>query len=349
MTTQPTRSVFVGSYAKADEPGITCWSWDAAAAALRRIGACSGIPNPSFLLPHPREPWLFAVEETTDGAVWALRINGGQIETVNRRPTGGDDPCHLALDPSGRWLLACNYSSGSVAVFPVHDDGAVGERTDLRQHAGSGPNAERQEGPHAHSATWTPDGRFVVVADLGIDRLLVYTLDAANGTLATVTQAATPPGSGPRHAVFDSGGRRLFVANELDSTVAAYDYDATNGHLSPLEVVSTLPPDAPPNFVADIHLAGSRLLVSNRGHNSLAVFSVRPDGGLPRVTVAPCGGDWPRNFAVAPGASHVLVANQNSGAIAVLPLRDGAEPVGEAAGQVPVAGASCIVFGGVHG
>jgi len=348
MTTQTRSTVYTGSYAEAGEPGIRSWSWDAAAASLTQLGACSEIPNPTFLLRHPRAPWLFAVEETANGAVWALRVDhAGQIEAVNRQPSGGDAPCHLALDPSGRWLVVSNYSSGSVAVFPVHD-GALGERSELQQHSGSGPNAARQEGPHAHSATWTPDGRFVVVADLGIDRLLVYKLDQARGTLQLIGEAATPPGSGPRHAVFDASGRRLFVANELNSTVSVFDYDPTNGHLSPLEVFATLPPNAPHNQVADIHLAGARLLVSNRGHNSLAVFDVRPDGGLIRVTVAPCGGDWPRNFAVAPGNNYVLVANQYSGDVAVLPLRDGRDPLGEPVGRVAVPGASCIIFEDQH-
>lgn len=337
-------TVYIGSYAAADQPGISSWSWDGATATLSPLATHAGISNPTFLLRHPRQALLFAVEETADGAVWALRVDrAGHIEALNRQPSGGDAPCHLALDPSGSWLIASNYSSGSIAVFAVRD-GALGEQSDFRQHHGSGPDSERQAGPHAHSATWTPDGRFVVVADLGLDRLLVYALDGASGTLQLVNQVATPPGSGPRHATFDTSGRRLFVANELNSTVSAFDYDIANGHLSPLDVVSTLPPHAPHNQVADIHLAGSRLLVSNRGHNSLAVFDVRPDGGLPLVTVAPCGGDWPRNFAVAPGENHVLVANQYSGRVSVLPLGDGPAPIGAPTAQHAVPGAACVIF-----
>ena len=347
MTTQSI--VYTGSYAEAGDPGIRSWSWDSSSASLSPIAACSGIPNPTFLIRHPGRSLLFAVEETANGAVWALRVDEtGRIEALNRRLSGGDSPCHLSLDPSGRWLIASNYSSGSVAVFPVLDDGSLGERSHHGQHQGSGPHAERQEGPHAHSATWTPDGRYVIVADLGIDRLVVYTLDQSDGTLRHIMEAATPPGSGPRHVVFDASGRHLFVANELSSTVSAFEYDAGNGHLSPLETVSTLPPDAPENYVADIHLAGSRLLVSNRGHNSLAVFDVRPDGGLPRVAVASCGGNWPRNFAVAPGNSHVLVANQDSGEVVILPLNDGPAPVGEPIGRVAVPGASCVIFEDQH-
>jgi 6-phosphogluconolactonase len=215
--------------------------------------------------------------------------------------------------------------------------------TDLVQHRGSGPRADRQEAAHAHSATVTPDGQHVIVADLGMDALVVYTL-AAEGKLREHMRANTRPGAGPRHLTFHPNGHRLYVANELDCTVTAFDYDTERGLLSERETHDTLPPGAPETTVADIHLShmANRLYVSNRGHNSIAVFEVDEAGALTRIAVPACGGDWPRNFAVAPDDRFILVANQYSGEVCVLPVT--ADGLGEPQARASVPGASCIQF-----
>src|SRR5262249_46037908 len=167
------------------------------------------------------------------GTVSALRFDAssGAIEPINHRSSRGDAPCHLALDATGEWLLASNYTSGSVIVYHIGNDGALSEATDFIQHHGSGANPQRQEGPHAHSATLTPDNHYAIVADLGLDQLVVYELDTSAGKLWPHAQTHTQPGAGPRHIAFHPNGRRVYLGNELDNTVNVYDYDAAVGTL----------------------------------------------------------------------------------------------------------------------
>jgi 6-phosphogluconolactonase len=351
-----TQFLLVGSYAPADQPGIYAFRFDDATGALTAYGSFAGVANPSFLAVHPNRRWLYAVGETSQqddgarGSVWALRFEHTpwSMQPINQRPSGGDGPCHLLLDSAGKWLLASNYGSGSVGVLPVLADGSLGEMTDLVQHHGASAHPERQAGPHAHSAALSPDERFVIVADLGIDQLLVYLFDHAAGKLGTHTHTSTRPGAGPRHMAFHPSGQYLYVANELDSTVTMYGYDATVGALHERQTLDTLPPGAPESAVADIHIStsGQRLYVSNRGHDSLAVFDVGTQGRLTPVAFPSCGGASPRNFALAPGGRFVLAANQHSGDLSVLPLLAGSEAVGTVVARADVAKASYVGFVG---
>jgi 6-phosphogluconolactonase len=283
------------------------------------------------------------------GAVHAFRIvrDGASVHLLarNHRSTDGDYPCHLRLDREGRRLAVANYGSGSAALFELRPDGALGEQTALVQHSGSGPHPSRQEGPHAHATVFAPDGRFLIVADLGIDRLVVYAVDA--GSLRTHSWSASAPGAGPRHLAFHPDGVHLFVVNELGNSLASYRYDAARGLLQQQQTVPTLPSDAVENTAADLLLSpsGDYVYVSNRGHNSIAVFAFDPEDGLERTAVRPCGGDWPRGFGVVPDGRHLVVANRRSGQIVVLPLLDGGADVGEPVARAAVAEPSCAVFG----
>lgn len=343
--------VLAGSYAAADAPGIYLFEFDNASGALTQIGSFAGIASPSFLALHPNGEWVYAVSETSasggaPGGVCALRFdrNNASFTLANQQPSGGDWPCHLCIDPTGSWLIVSNYGSGSVGVLPILEDGTLGDMAQLVQHSGSGPNPQRQEGPHAHSATPTPDGQLIAVADLGLDQLALYRL--GNGTLARHSTTAAQPGSGPRHVAFGADGRHLYLAHELNNTVTVYAYDGAAGALTELQTIATLPENAPESYVADIHVSpdGTRLYVSNRGHNSIAAYTIGGDGRLALAAIAPCGGDWPRNFAVAPGGEWLLVANQNSGDIAVLPAREGGNELGAAVGHAAVPGASFVHF-----
>ncbi len=352
-TTAAQPLVVVGSYAAAAQPGIQVFRFDDATGALTARGSFAGVVNPSFLIVHPNRRWLYAVSETSQqdgapGSVWALRFEYDpvSIQPANHRPSGGDWPCHLQLDSSGKWLLVSNYGSGTIAVLPITADGSLGEMTDLIQHHGSSVHPQRQAGPHAHSAALAPDGRFAIVADLGMDQLVVYNFDPAAGKLGARTHIDTRPGAGPRHIAFQPSGQRMYVANELDSTVSVYDYEASNGALFERQSIETTPPDVLENLVADIHLSSSaqRLYVSNRGHNSLAVFDVEAGGRLARVAIRPCGGKWPRNFALAPNGRFVLVANQYSDEVSVLPVLAGSEAIGAPVARAAVTQASCVQF-----
>jgi 6-phosphogluconolactonase len=341
--------IVVGSYADATQPGIHLFRFDYAAGTLTPHGAIAGIANPSFVAAHPHRPWLYAVSETskdhdgTPGSVWALRLARDPVtlQPANHQPSGGDSPCHIQLDASGRWLFVCNYGSGTIAVLPIQPDSTLGEMTDLVQHHGSGAHPQRQAAPHTHSSACTPDQRFVVVADLGIDHLLVYAFDSAAGKLSAHTHVRTRAAAGPRHIAFHPSGRFMYVTNELDNTVSVYDYHAGDGALHERQTIETVQPGPLDNAAAHIHVApsGRHVYVSNRGHDSITIFDVEADGRLTRRTTAPCGGQWPRHFAVVPG--FMLVANERSDEVSVLPLA-GLEALAAPRASTRVAQAACV-------
>jgi len=325
MTTKANQLLFVGSYSPEDEAGIHTFTFDSTAGEMIPYGSYTGIANPSFLIIHPNGKWLYAVSETgldSDGVHGSVHSFGIQheelklkLQPINQQTTKGDWPCHLEIDASGGWLFATNYGTGNAALYPILLDGALGEMKAFIQHEGHGPNVARQEGPHAHSAIFTPDNRFVIVADLGIDQLVIYQFDDKTGSLSPHADIQTRPGAGPRHFAFHPNDRHLLVANELDSSVAVYEYNAENGSLHLLQTLPTLPSEAPESIVADIHFSpsGQHLYVSNRGHDSLAIFDFKEDtGNLMEIANQESYGKIPRNFAIDPGGKFLLVANQDS-------------------------------------
>jgi 6-phosphogluconolactonase len=346
--------LYVGRYAAIDEPGIHAFLFDTLTGNLTPGWSFSGISNPSFILLHPNGHWLYAVSEAAQdvdggsGAVWALDLSDQTDvpRALNHQASGGESPCHLSIDATGKWLFVSNYGSGTLGVLPILEDGSLGPLNDLIQHYGHGLHPERQEGPHTHSATLTPDNRFLIVADLGIDQLVIYAFSPSVGKLHLHSQVPTPPGSGPRHVVFHPQHDHLYVSCELDNTVIVYGYQADTCHLEELQVSKTVPPEVLENAVADIHIspAGERLYVSNRGHNSLAVFAIEADRRVKRIALPSCGGEWPRHFAIAPDARFVLVANEHSGEVTVLPALDTTRTLGEPVARVAVPNASCVQF-----
>jgi 6-phosphogluconolactonase len=279
--------------------------------------------SPSFLAAHPSKHVIYAANESSN-TVSAFAIEAsGQLKLLNSVPSRGDGPCHIALDKTGNWLFAANYNGGSVAVFPVHDDGSLGEATTFIQHSGSSVNHERQAGPHAHSVNISSDNRFLLVTDLGLDRILIYRFDAAKGTLTP----NEPPfmaarfGAGPRHLAFTPDGHFVYVINELSATVVAYQYDAVRGSLKELQTLSTLPEDfTGPKSGAEIavHPNGNFLYASNRGDDSIAVFRIDPrKGTLTDIDRVSTQGKTPRNFAIDPSGTRLYAANQDSNSVVV--------------------------------
>ncbi|HUG33513.1 MAG TPA: lactonase family protein [Anaerolineales bacterium] len=345
---------FACGYTTHDEPGIHAFSFDEETGVITTLGSYTGVNSPSFLVIHPNKKWLYVVSETGQGShgvlgsIWSFRfkVEPFIIQPLHRMTTRGDWPCHLRFDHLSKWLITTNYGTGNAGIYPIQEDGSLGEMTDFVQHHGSGPNQERQEAPHAHSSIFTPDNGFVIVADLGIDQLVIYDFDSATGKLQPHSAVHAQPGAGPRHLVFHPNGKWFYVANELASTVSFYEYDAANGILTEKQTIPTIPFDAPKNIVADIHVSdlGQRLYVSNRGHNSIAVYEINLDGILILDSISACGGDWPRNFAIAPGGKFILVANQYSNEVCALPILDGKEALGAPVSRVSLAGASCVQF-----
>jgi 6-phosphogluconolactonase len=353
--TQSKRSFFFASgYTSAEQSGIQSFLFDESTGQLTAHGSFTGITAPSFLVVHPNQRWLYSVSETGKGShgvlgtVWAFRFEYEpfSIQPINQQTTRGDWPCHLQFDATGKWLLATNYGTGNAAIYPINSDGSLGEMTDFVQHHGRGPNAARQEASHAHSSIFTPDNRFAIIADLGIDQLVIYQFESSTGKLILHSSVSTRPGAGPRHLAFHQNGKWMYAANELDNTVTLYEYDETRGSLTERQSLPTVPSDSPESTVADIHISatGKRLYVSNRGHDSIAVYDMDSDGSLKLVSIKSSGGKCPRNFALAPAGRFLLAANQNSNEVCVLPIHEGMEALGEPVARATVTGASCIRF-----
>jgi 6-phosphogluconolactonase len=315
--------LYVGTYTWGKSEGIYAFRMDPETSALTATGASVMVENPAFVAADPTGRFLYAVAETgPEGAVWAFRIEADDTLTaINSQPSHGSAPCHLSVDASGKAVVVANYSSGTVAAYPVREDGGLGEAASVIRHHGSGPNAGRQEGPHAHSANIGPGNGRVYVADLGTDKVMIYGLDAATGKLARndPAEAGTHAGAGPRHMAFHPNGQWAYVINELDSTMAVFAYDAMTGALEELQHLSTLPEGyGEETYCADVHVHPSGRFVygSNRGHDSIAVFAVDQKAGrLGLVACDPSGGKTPRNFAITPDGRFVLAANQDSDSI----------------------------------
>jgi 6-phosphogluconolactonase len=310
--------LYVGTYAES----IHLVRMDRRTGELVRVGAVNAGANPSFLSIHPNGRVLYAVNEIEQSGIvsaFAIERGTGALTRLNKQPSGGGAPCYVSVDRSGRAALVANYGGGSVALLPIEPNGALAP-AHVVQHTGRGPNAERQEAPHAHCIIPDPANRFALAADLGADRVFVYRLDPEAPSLLHVGEAVMRPGAGPRHIVFHPTLPLVFVANELDSTVATLRFDAERGTLSPQGTLSTVPAGwTGTNYPADIHVVanGRTLYLSNRGHNSIAVFSVSGEGALALEQVTSTEGDWPRNFSLHPTGRWLLVANQRSNSIVV--------------------------------
>ena len=337
-----TRYVVVGSDTRIEsghrKEGITVYQMDPESGRLAQVQKAVSGETPAFLAIHPGGKFIYAINEVRDGRATAFTVDesSGQLALLNTASVKGLGPCYISLSQDGRWALVSNYGGGSLSVLPIQPDGAIGEAVCTVQHHGKGDDPRRQEAPHAHSIIPSPDGRFALAADLGTNRIYVYRLDDS-GTLIPNDPpwAQAEAGAGPRHMAFHPSGNFLYVANELNNTVVVNAWDAASGTLQKVQVLSTLPEDfaasAPEavSYVADIHLTPSGgklppaqfLYVSNRGHDSLAVYQVAPDGSsLQLLGFVSTGGHWPRNFTLDPEGNFLIVANQESDSLVLFKI-----------------------------
>jgi 6-phosphogluconolactonase len=337
--------VYVGAYTKpkGNAEGISVYRFDPVAGNLNHIQTLGGIASPSYLASDPSGRVLFSVNEEADGAATALArdTESGTLTALNRQPTHGADPCYASLDPSARFLLIANYSGGTIAVLPISTDGRLNPASCVIQHEGSSINADRQEQAHPHMIAPSPDSRFILVTDLGMDQVRIYHLETATGTLVPnrigPPFANAEPGAGPRHFAFAPDGRRLYILNELASSLTVFDYEPSSGTLTARQTVSSLPQDfAGENSCAHVAVASDGRFVygSNRGHDSIAIWSVDDaTGELSLAGHQQTGGRWPRNFALDPSETWLLAANERSDSIVTF-RRDPASGMLTPTGQV---------------
>lgn len=352
--------VYFGTYTGPKSQGIYRARFDATTGRLGSVELAAECSSPSFLAVHPKGGFLYAIDERSDPvktpgrgvAAYAIDSRTGGLRLLNQQSAGGPGPCHLTVDRDGRAVLVANYSGGSVAALPLEADGRLGPPRTVRAHAGSSVHPTRQKGPHAHAIDVSPDNRFALAPDLGIDRVMVYRLDAARGTLepGTPPSVSLPPGSGPRHLAFHPDGRFVYVINELLCTIAVFRWDAERGGLSEVQTLSTLPPGesvATGYSTAEIavHPAGRFLYGSNRGHNSIAVFAIDlGTGRLTQVQNQPTQGRTPRHFAIDPTGRWLLAENQQSDTVVVFRIDAGSGKLTPTGQSLDVPSPVCAVF-----
>ncbi len=320
--------VYIGTYTGEKSKGIYVSHMDPATGKLTQPELAAEIASPSFLAVHPTRNLLYSVNEvnTFDGkptgavSAFAIDRSTGTLTLLNQQSSGGAGPAHLIVDKEGRNVLVANYGGGSVAVLPIDTDGRLKPLSSFVQHSGSSVNQSRQKEPHAHSINVDAADRFAYVADLGLDKVLVYRYDSGNGTLTPNKPlfATVKPGSGPRHFAIHPGGKYAYVINELTCTVTAFANDAARGTLNEIQTISTLPEGTimQPQYSGSevqVHPSGRFLYAANRGHDTIAVFTIdQASGRLTLVQNQLTLGNIPRGFGIDPGGKFLLAGNQKS-------------------------------------
>jgi 6-phosphogluconolactonase len=318
--------IIVGTFDGEGSEGLYLFSFDRENLRFELLQTISDRLAPSFQAVHPTQPVLYSVsrspisDQSEHQTVGAYRVDKktGMLSLINEQSAMGKDPAHVSIDPLGSFVYVSNYSSGNLSMFPVRDDGGLDEASDVVQHTGSSVNPSRQQQAHAHAADPSTDGRFLYVSDLGLDKIMIYEIDRQQKTLSP---ASTPwfvstPGAGPRHLSFRPDGAYAYSAEELTSTIAVLRIDKNTGALEQVQRLSMLPDDFEgSNSAADIHVSpdGKFLYASNRGHDSIVIFSIdESSGALSLVGHAPTKGKHPRNFMIDESGELVFVANRDN-------------------------------------
>lgn len=325
--------LYGGTYTVRGSEGIYAFRFDSDSGHLTPLGLQAKTDNPSFLTIDSKRSLLFAVNEVNEyrgkhtGSVSAYKIEGktGRLHLLNTVASLGAGPCYLSLDKTGKYVFVANFHGGSIAGFPILRNGQLGNASFFVQNHGSGADSIRQRSPHPHSVETSPDNRFVLAADLGLDSLFVFPFDPSTGRISEsqVRILRTKAGAGPRHIRFGSDGRHLYVVNEINSTVGVFAFEQTTGSVEEVDSISTLPNGATgPNDAAEIQLdpAGRFLYVSNRGQDSISVFRVEPGGTLKRLGSFASGGASPRMFVIDPTGRYLIAANERSDDLVVLKI-----------------------------
>jgi 6-phosphogluconolactonase len=345
---------YVGTYTRpGGSQGIYRLTLDLDSGKLSEPQLAAESKNPSFLATHPSGRFIFAANEGDAGpSVSAYAVQpDGLLKPLGQQSSKGPGPCHVWVDATGKNVLVANYGGGSIACIPIKPDGSIGEATAFIQHTGSSVNAQRQKEPHAHSTYTDSSNRLVYACDLGTDKVYIYRFDAARGTLTPNDPPAgdVPPGSGPRHFAFHPKGGYAYVINEITSTITAFKHDARSGALEAIQTISTLPADdtGTGNSTAEVfvHPSGKFLYGSNRGHDSIAAFSIDPaNGQLTLIGHTPSGGKVPRNFAIDPSGQWLVTAHQQSDDLYSFKIDQQSGKLTATGSSAKVPAAVCVLF-----
>jgi 6-phosphogluconolactonase len=311
-------TVYFGTHTAGPGKGFSVAQFNTETGALSKPEFLLETPAPAYFIIAPGGRRLYACNSTGFVSAYAIDPATARLSLMNQKPSGGGDPSYISLDTTGHYVLAANYDGGNVGVWALTSDGSLGERTALVQHTGSGVNPQRQKHAFAHSVRVDPSNRFALVGDLGLDKLFVYKFNASDGTLTPNDPpfARSAPGSGARHVVFHPNGRWVYLITEMGSTITLFNWDTERGALAEVQTVSTLPKDFHGQSMCSeilVHPNGRFVYASNRGRDSIAVFSVDAESGrLAPIQDMPSGGKTPRNFDLDPTAHWMLVTNHDS-------------------------------------
>lgn len=347
--------VYVGSYTGPKSKGIYVMRMDPKTGALSEPQLAGEVPSPSFLAIHPTEKFLYAVSELDgkDGGIvsaFSIAKESGQLTLLNQQTAGGSGTCFVGLNPAGTTALIANYGSGSVEALPIEENGQLSKPTAFIQDVGKSVDSKRQENPHAHSFNVDAAGRFAFAADLGLDKLFVYKLDGAKGTLTPNDPpfVQITPGSGPRHFTFHPNGKFAYLINEMALTVTAFTYDADKGALTEIQTIRTLPGNTEKgNSTAEVqvHPSGKFLYGSNRGDNSISIFTIdEQTGKLTSAGIEKTMGKTPRNFRIDPSGKFLLAANQDSDSVVVFQIDPATGGLKATGSSVKVGSPVCVKF-----
>lgn len=338
--------LLTGSYAAREQEGIKLWRFNTDSGELEQAGGISGIPRPSFLAIHPDGEMFVSGSEDFNGELVSCELawDDDKILERSRRGGNGDHPAYVTIDRSGKWLLSVNYSGGNVNVFRLQKDNTIGEQTDSVQHAGSGPNKERQDAAHPHSVIQVPERNLFAVSDLGTDVIYFYQLHQDNGKLSLQQALHSEAGSGPRHLAFHPELPLFYSLGELDSTMTVYSFNQEDA-INRIQRVSLLPTGYEgENTAAEVAVSedGKTLYASNRGHDSIVSFDIDEDGRLHSPEFTSSGGEGPRHFTIAPGGGWLIAANEKSDSLTVLKMENG-RPIG-LVHEIQTASPVCVKF-----
>ena len=345
--------VFVSAFKSGEEGAIHAYHFDTITGQLKQLHRTTDIENPFFLTVSPNGRFLYSTDAQKFGGVddefvAAYRINGrdGQLTRLNRQSARGTASCYL--DATSKAVVVANYSTGSVAALPVQADGSLGQASAFVQHTGSSVDPQRQKGPNAHCIVVSPDNRFALAADLGIDKVLIYRLNPETATLTpneTQPFAALPPGSGPRHLTFHPNGQHVYVINELKNTITFFEYDVATGTLTARQTIPTLPSDfSGTTNTADVKITpdGKFLYGTNRGHDSIAIYRIAQDGRLDLVSIDSSLGKGPQNLLITPDGRWLMCANMLGNNLVVFAIDPGTGDLTPTGDAVSIPMPSCI-------
>lgn len=310
---------YVGTYTKGESKGIYTFTFDQKTPKISEVKAVANVENPTYLTVTKENQFLYAVAKQGEmGGVAGYSINHetGELEELNIQVTEGANPCHVSVNSKNSYLITGNYHKGTLDAYKINkENGTLNPAFSTIKHEGSGLNKERQEKPHIHYTGFSPDEKYIVVIDLGTDNLITY--EITDDTLKEVNRLAVKPGSGPRHLAFHPNGKYAYMMTELSSEVIVLEYNSDDGSFNELQYISTIPGDFSENNQGSaIHVSsdGRFVYAGNRGHNSIAVFSINEDSGnLTFIEYVPTEGDWPRDFVLDPTEKFLIASNQNTG------------------------------------